>query len=64
MRWLFVSLALLISFAYAQESAKEKKPPEKRQDKFAELTKDAEKLEGLFTLYRKPDKVLMEVRPD
>lgn len=64
MRWLFVSVALLISFAYAQESAKEKKPPEKRQDKFAELTKDAEKLEGLFTLYRKPDKVLMEVRPD
>ena len=36
-------------------------PPEK---KFEEVIKDAEKMEGLFNLYAKDDKLYLEIRPD
>ena len=40
------------------EKKDDKKPPEKKDDykDFDEVTKDAEKIEGLFTLYRKKEK--------
>jgi hypothetical protein len=44
----------------------EKKPPEKKDelDDFEEVTKEAEKIEGLFTLYKKKDKLYLEVKPE
>ena len=55
-----------------QETAKpadEKKPEEKKKEEekpFDEVVKDMEKIEGLFTFYRKADedKVYLELRPD
>ncbi len=63
MRWCWV--VLLIAFvlaAGAQEAPKAE--ADKKEDKFTELIKGAEKQEGLFTLYRKPDKVFLEVTPE
>lgn len=44
----------------------EKKPPAKKDelDDFEEVTKEAEKIEGLFTLYKKKDKLYLEVKPE
>lgn len=43
----------------------EKKEEKKEEFKlFEEVVKEAEKLEGLFTLYRKKEKVYLELRPD
>ena len=49
--------------------AEEKKPEEKKKEEekpFDEVVKDMEKIEGLFTFYRKADedKVLIEILPD
>ena len=49
--------------------ADEKKPEEKKKEEekpFDEVVKDMEKIEGLFTFYRKADedKLLIEIRPD
>jgi len=49
-----------------QEKAAEKaeaKPPEPKEKTFAEIVKDAKKLDGLFTLYQKDDKLYMEILP-
>lgn len=47
-----------------EKKAEEKKPEEDKP--FEEVVKDMEKIEGLFTFYRKADenKVLIELRPD
>lgn len=42
----------------------EKKPPEKKEKTFEEVIKDARKLEGLFNLYQKEDKLYLEVLPE
>jgi hypothetical protein len=41
----------------------EAKPPEPKEKTFDEIVKDAKKLEGLFTLYQKDDKLYMEILP-
>jgi Met-zincin/Domain of unknown function (DUF5117)/Domain of unknown function (DUF5118) len=41
----------------------EAKPPEPKEKTFEEIVKDAKKLEGLFTLYQKDDKLYMEILP-
>jgi hypothetical protein len=48
------------------EEKKEEKKPEKKDelDDFDEVTKDAEKTEGLFTLYKKKDKLYLEIKPE
>lgn len=50
------------------KSGEEKKDEEKKEEEkpFDEVVKDMEKIEGLFTFYRKVDenKVLVELRPD
>ena len=49
-----------------QESAQEKaaqKPPEKKEKKFEDVVKDAQKIDGLFNLYKKDDKLFMEIQP-
>src|SRR5262245_52227016 len=38
--------------------------PLKKYRDFAEVTKGAEKIEGLFTLYRKDDHLYAEIRPN
>ena len=40
------------------------KPPPKKEKAFDDVIKDAEKLEGLFHLYQKEDKLFMEIQPD
>jgi len=42
------------------------KPPQKKDDlkEFDEVTKDAEKIEGLFNLYRKKEKLYLELQPE
>lgn len=43
----------------------EKKDQKKDElDDFDEVTKEAEKIEGLFTFYRKKDKVYVEIKPE
>ncbi|TKJ33472.1 hypothetical protein CEE39_03825 [bacterium (candidate division B38) B3_B38] len=42
----------------------EKKPPEKKEKTFEEVTKDARKLQGLFNLYQKEDKLYLEILPE
>lgn len=42
----------------------EQKPPEKKEKKFEDVIKDAQKLDGLFNLYKKDDKLYMEIQPD
>jgi hypothetical protein len=52
--------------AKAQEKPAEKaeaKPAEPKEKTFDEVVKDAKKLEGLFTLYQKDDKLYMEILP-
>src|SRR5687767_11970287 len=39
-------------------------PAAPAEKSFNDLTKDMEVTKGLFTFYRKDDKILMEVRPD
>ena len=49
-----------------QESTQEKvaqKPPEKKEKKFEDVVKDAQKIDGLFNLYKKDDKLFMEIQP-
>ncbi len=47
-----------------QEAEKEAiKPPEKKEKTFEEIIKDARKLEGLFNLYQKEDKLYLEILP-
>jgi hypothetical protein len=41
----------------------EAKPPEPKEKTFDEIVKDAKKLEGLFTLYQKEDKLYLEILP-
>jgi hypothetical protein len=45
------------------ETAEAAKTPNKFKD-FAEVTKDAEKITGLFTLYRKDQNLYAEIKPD
>jgi hypothetical protein len=40
-----------------------KKPPAKKEKTFEEIIKDARKLEGLFNLYQKEDKLYLEILP-
>jgi hypothetical protein len=50
-----------------QEKTEEKtpqKPAAPPEKKFDEVIKDAEKMEGLFNLYAKDDKLYLEIRPD
>ncbi len=42
----------------------EQKPPEKNEKKFEDVVKDAQKMDGLFNLYKKDDKLYMEIQPD
>jgi len=42
----------------------EPKPPEKKAKSFDEIVKDSKKVEGLFTLYMKEDKLYLEILPD
>lgn len=52
--------------AKPQEKPAEKaeaKPAEPKEKTFDEIVKDAKKLEGLFTLYQKEDKLYMEILP-
>ncbi|MDZ7807698.1 MAG: hypothetical protein U5K71_11355 [Gracilimonas sp.] len=51
-------LFLSSSVLFAQESEDEQS---ENEDKFAELTKDAEHLEGFMDLYRTDDKLYMAV---
>ncbi len=68
-RW-FVVCCLILWLAApmaGQEKMTQEKPTEEKaekKDKFAELTKDAEKLSGLFSFYRKKDKVYLELSPE
>ncbi|MFB0518502.1 MAG: zinc-dependent metalloprotease, partial [Acidobacteriota bacterium] len=72
-------LSLSLSFAFSQQEVKqekaqqvqkpeakqeEKKPPEKKEKTFEEVIKDARKLEGLFNLYQKEDKLYLEILPE
>jgi len=47
-----------------EEEKEEKKPPEKKEKTFEEVIKDAQKTEGLFNLYKKEDKLYLEILPD
>src|SRR5262249_28350361 len=46
----------------AKKSAPDK--PKDQEKPFADVVKDAEVVSGLFTLYRKDDKVYLEILPD
>lgn len=51
----------------SDEKKDEPKKEEKKKDElddFDEVTKDAEKIEGLLTFYRKKDKLYLEVKPE
>ncbi|MBW3623511.1 MAG: zinc-dependent metalloprotease [Armatimonadetes bacterium] len=51
----------------AAEAKKDEKKDEKKKDElddFVEMTKDSEKTEGLFTFYRKKDKLFLELKPE
>ncbi|MBX6312469.1 MAG: zinc-dependent metalloprotease [Isosphaeraceae bacterium] len=48
----------------AKEEAPAKKEEEKKFRDFAELTKGAEKIEGLFTLHRKDEHLYAEIKPE
>ncbi|UCC40134.1 MAG: zinc-dependent metalloprotease [Candidatus Aminicenantes bacterium] len=41
----------------------EKKPPAKKEKTFEDVIKDAKKLDGLFNLYKKEDKLYLEILP-
>ncbi|MEX0845294.1 MAG: DUF5117 domain-containing protein, partial [Balneolaceae bacterium] len=59
---LFLSLMILIpSLTYAQ---KNKDDSEKKEDKFAELIKDAEHIEGFFNLYKTEEALYMALTKD
>jgi hypothetical protein len=49
-----------------QPPAEKKEPPKEEEKPFDEVVKDLEKIEGLFTFYRKADenKLLLEIKPD
>lgn len=46
------------------ESAEAKKPEPPKDKPFAEIVKDAQVIQGLFTLYRTEEKVFLEILPD
>ncbi|MGH9897928.1 MAG: DUF5118 domain-containing protein, partial [Pyrinomonadaceae bacterium] len=49
----------------AQTGAPQQAAPQPPPDKpFAEIIKDAEVIQGLFTIYRKDDKVYLEIMPE
>lgn len=53
--------------ATVQETPKEgapEQPPEKKEKKFEDVIKEAVKMEGLFNLYKKDDKLYLEIKPD
>jgi len=64
-------LACSLGLGFPQEQPKQEKPaektevksPEPKEKTFEEMVKDALKLEGLFTLYQKEDKLYLEVLP-
>ncbi len=70
---LILSFALVRSLSYGfvlDQQTKEKpaekaeaKPAEPKEKTFDEIIKDAKKLEGLFTIYQKDDKLYMEILP-
>ncbi|MGQ9698213.1 MAG: zinc-dependent metalloprotease, partial [Armatimonadota bacterium] len=78
--WCIASPAWLASRAIPASETPPAKPPtasdakaadkaeaEKKKDDlddFDEVTKEAEKIEGLFTFYRKKDKVYVEIKPE
>ncbi len=47
-----------------EEKPEEKKPPEKKEKIFEDVIKDAKKMEGLFNLYMKEDKLYLEILPE
>lgn len=47
-----------------QEDKAPEKPPVPKEKKFEDVIKDAQKMEGLFNLYAKDDKLYMEIQPD
>lgn len=72
---IFFCLAFLLfanfSFEKPQQQEKvpdvrdvEKKPPVKNEKTFEEVIQDAKKMEGLFNLYLKEDKVYLEILPE
>jgi hypothetical protein len=63
-RWTvaFLAVALMAPSVYAQDQEGGEEGEKKSKDKdFAELTEDAEALEGFFDLYRKDDQLYMAV---
>jgi len=66
----FVFVAIFSS-GYVHQEKKAEKPPEKAPEKaavpkekeFEDVVKDAKKMEGLFNLYAKDDKLYMEIQP-
>ena len=50
--------------APAQTPAGPGAPPPQAEKPFAEIIKDAEVIKGLFTIYRKDEKVMMEIMPE
>ena len=48
---------------WAQEPAAKREGPPKKFRDFAEVTKDAAKIDGLFTLHRKDDHLYAEIKP-
>lgn len=65
----FLACSLCLGFPQEQPKQEkpaekaEAKPPEPKEKTFDEIVKDAKKLEGLFTLYQKEDKLYMEILP-
>jgi hypothetical protein len=47
-----------------EKKPEEKKPPEKKEKTYEDVVKDAKKMEGLFNLYMKEDKLYLEVLPN
>ena len=48
----------------AQEPASNREGPAKKFKDFAEVVKDAGKIDGLFTLHRKDDHLYAEIKPN
>ena len=49
---------------WAQEPASKREGPPKKFRDFAEVVKDADKIDGLFTLHRKDDHLYAEIKPN